>query len=397
MKPRHVAIIAHPGKAHTFPSLGLCPELIRRGYRVTFVTDEANQLLVRQAGAEPLIFTPVEFKSTEDLSDIHTWHATDPRWWNMYGSSVYPWLLANARVVLQRSGSFYSDNRPDVFLYDSIAYAGRILAGLSGVPAIQTSPHFAPPRRGLYWHEGVGCNPQPLSNFAPSLDDFLGSHGIETKDNLWHVEDHNIYYIPKEFQYDAQSFDSRYCFSGACLDRPLQGVWRDNSGGRPIILISDMAGNNDPAYFRLFVDALRGLKCHVILTVSHEFPISSLEPLPPGFEVNCHASQLDILPQAALSICRGGNGSVLEAVYHGVPLLVIPIHPYHEETGYRVAHLGVGIHLPKQLATIESIRHSVETLLHDPERQTRVEQMKRTFRGSGGAMAAADSIERFLR
>ena len=390
----HVAIVSHPGQAHTYPSLGLCPEFVRRGHRVTFVTDVSNGTLVSEAGAHALIMNPAEFKVIGDFADISSWSAYDPRWWDVYASSVYPWLLANAENVIRQHQSFFEKDRPDVILYDSIAYAGRIIGHHLGVPMIRTSPHFAPPEGYLYRAHGCSVNPPPLREFAKSLDAFFLSHGVSVRDELWRTEDHNIYFVPREFQYDADSYGSRYVFIGACLEREFESVWCDNSRGKPIVLVSDMSGNNDPAYFKLFTEALSGMNCHVILTVSESFPITALGTLPSGVEINHHASHLEILPHASLSISRGGNGSVLEAVYNGVPVLAIPLHQYHEETAYRTAQLGIGIHLPKEQATAESIRESVDALLHDAGRQESVRQMRQAFRAAGGASLAVDTVER---
>jgi MGT family glycosyltransferase len=393
---RHIAIFTLTGRAHTYPVLGLCTELTRRGYRVTYATDDDQAHLIRQAGAEPVIFIPPKLETTSELNNAFRLPASHPDWWVMCATVVYPWLLCTAAIAVTQLEAFYKNNAPDLILYDLDAFAGRILARRLNCRAIQIHAGFFRQETFQYWAKGVCCTPQPMLEFGRILDSFLWAYGINEKDSLWRVEDLNIGFIPREFQYHSDSFDNRYCFVGPCLNRPFHPVWRNNSVGRPIILITDTTGSCDSSYFNAFVDALSGSEYHVILSIGEQVQSSSLQLLPPNFEVNRDASHLEIIPHAALLICQSGTGGVFEALYYGVPMITLPITPFHEEVAYRVDELGLGISLPRHAITSDMIRDSVEGVLGDAALLGRVKEMQRAFRSSGGAAMASDKIEEFL-
>jgi MGT family glycosyltransferase len=393
MKRQHFAIFTALGHGHVYPALGLCSELARRGHRVTFATDKSYESLVKQASGEAVLFTSLGFESSQDLRNVFEYPSRD--WWAKAATVGYPLFLVNAAMTVLQLEDYFKINVPDAIIYDRIAFSGRILAKRIGCRAVQIYPHFAYCRKSLYREGGVCVNPAPILIFAKLLDTFMAAYGIEGADNLWHTEDLNIYFIPKAFQYHSDEFDDRSCFAGPCLNRPFKSTWRDCSNGKPIILISDVSGSLNVGYFRMFVGALAELSYHVILSIGPNESASSIGHLPSNFEVNRHSSHLEILPHTALSICQSGMGSVLEAIHYGVPLMTFPASPFHEEIAWRVAELGLGMHLARS-ATAESIRRAVSQILHDGAMLDRVKQMQKAFRSSGGAQMAADRIEAFL-
>jgi MGT family glycosyltransferase len=399
MKRRHVAIFTNLGNGHVYPTLGLCSELIKRGYRVTYATNEQYAARIHQTGAEPVIFSPAEFKAC-DIADVTEARrglpVLDPRWWPTYASIVFPWFLNDATATLPQVERFYSRDTPDLVIYDRFAFAGRILARRLEVPSVQVSFCLAPYQNYLIRQNGVFLTPEPMLEFAKMLDSFLASHGIDEADNLCHIEKLNIYFLPRAFQHCGDWFDDRFCFVGACLNRPFEPTWRDNSVGKPILLISGQSDGIDNGYFRLFIDALSGLDYHVILSVGRHISDASLGVIPENFEVNRNRYHLEMLPRTALTICQVGLGTTLESIYYGVPLIAVPPDPFTEETAYRIAELGVGIHLPRHTMTVDVIREKVERALGDTSVADRVKHMQKVFKGSGGAPQAADRIEKFL-
>jgi dTDP-L-oleandrosyltransferase len=353
---------------------------------------------VRQSGCEPVPFAPPELaaEQEEQWKHVVTLPPSHPGWWDAAANVAFPWLLDNAVAVVEQVSEFYEKNPPDVVLYDTGAYAGRILAMRNSCPAIQTVPSFAPLKGFLHWENGVCRNPEPMLKFGERLDSFLCSFGINKKGNLWHTEGLGIYFIPRQVQYQPDSFDDRYCFVGPCLDRPFRRVWKNNSRGKPIVLVSDMAGYRDASFFNLITEALSGNNYHVILSVEDHVPESELSSLPDNFEVNRRASHLEILPNASLLVCRGGGGNTLEALYHGVPTIGIPLNPNHALWAHRMEELGLAIHIPKEGATVDRVRGAVDGAVGGFLR-ARIDEMKATIRECGGAVMAADKIEEFIR
>ena len=300
--------------------------------------------------------------------------------------------------MLSQVQTFYKKNTPDLILYDPFMVGGRILARRLNCAVIRVSPHFAQYERFIFRESGVFRNSPGALEYRADLDAFLLTHGITTPDNLGHTEKLNIQLIPREFQYCNDYFDDRFCFVGALLNRQFKPIWKNNSKGHPIVLISDFSGLRDAwvntnSYYKLFIDSLRDFGCHCVLSIGDNIDPHSLGPLPENFEINQCASHLEILPHAAISVCHGGILSTLEALYNGVPVLAIPIGPGSGDVAYRTAELGLGIDLQRGALGIEKIREIIQRMLGDSLLLSRVKEMQRVFRRSGGAELAADRIE----
>lgn len=401
MQGRHVALFPLPGTSHVYPFLGLCPELIRRGYRVTIATVESAVKLVVAAGAEPVVVAMDTYSTPTAMEAIQQLPINSPERWEELTHIHSRWLLNSAAISVRKLDKFYRDNRPDLVIYELSSYAGRIFAKRLNSPAIQYYPDFIQHSGYVCWETCVGYNPQSLVDFSTLLDSFLWAYGFEETDNFWHSEDLNLYQFPREIQFHADSIDSRrFCFVGPFLDRPFNPVWKDRSGGKRVILVSavggSIGGSNDPSYFNLIIDSLSRSEYHVILSVGQHFPVGTLRALPENFEVNRYASHLEILPHTDLHLYSGGPNGTLEGLYFGVPLIAIPSQDRSHIIANQLAEHGLVRTLPLHALTTKSIRENIEAALRDDQLLCRTREMQNVIRSSGGSAMAVDKIEQFL-
>jgi UDP:flavonoid glycosyltransferase YjiC (YdhE family) len=89
--------------------------------------------------------------------------------------------------------------------------------------------------------------------------------------------------------------------------------------------------------------------------------------------------------------------SVMEGLYYGIPLVVIPQMIEQRITAARVEELGLGLALDSQAVTPDVLERAAMHVSSDPGIRARVRQMKQTLRDMGGAQAAAESVLRFSR
>jgi MGT family glycosyltransferase len=394
MKRRHIAIVTILGNAHVYPVLGVCSELVKRGHRVTFATNDRYAPEVRKAGAEPVIYKELRYENTDVFSKPSSFY--DQNFLTIWASIVGPLGLLTAASALPQLESYYEDDRPDLILEDRSFFLGRMLAARLGCPAILFSPHFAPYNNTFIREEGRFSNPEAVLAFSKVLDCFLKAYGIENGNNLLHTADLNIYFIPREFQIHGESFDERFCFVGPCLNRPTFSTWKNNSAGRQIVLVSGSQIDGGTAYFRAMIDAFSGSNFFVVLSPGASISNDVLGTLPDNVEINRDAFNFQILPHATLVISQGGTGTIVESLYYGVPALVVPRSPLHAETAYRLAELRLGGYLPEQKMSAETINESVAQILGDAGLAGRIARMQDIVRNSGGAALAAESIDQFL-
>ena len=390
MKGRHIAIFSLLNPGHVYPTLGLCSELVRRGHRITYPTTQRLAERIRQTGAEPLVFAVPELINAEKIRRYPS--ADDPRFWSLYASIFLPPLLTTAAATVMETEGFYRDNPPDLIIYDWFSFAGRILAKKLGCPTVHAWAHFA--QRGfLVREEGVCRNPDQIHGFVHMLDSFMSAYGIEERGCLWHTEALNIYFVPREFQFDADSFDERFNFVGPCLNRPSQAAWTNRSGGKPLLLISESAAYRESTFLHLCLEAFAHCDYYVVYSVGANTPPIDSDSLPANFEINRDAYNLAILPHAAAIVCQCGMGTALEALYFGVPIVALPNHAFNAEVAYRVAELGLGIHLHDRDVSASSLNKSVDSLIADSATRARLTNMQSAIRKCGGAELAANLIE----
>ena len=397
MHGRHIALFPLPGISHVFPFLGLCPELVRRGCRVTVATIEPVAKRVVAAGAEPVIVKTDSYSIPTAYAAIQGLPINDPKRWEELAHIHSRWLLNSAAISVRQLDKFYRENRPDLVIYELSAYAGRILAKRFHSAAIQYYPDFIQHSGYVCWETSVGHNPQSIVEFSSLLDSLLWAYGFEDPDNFWQTEGLNFYQLPRALQFNPDAIDSdRFCFVGPFLDRPFSPVWKNHSGGKRVILVSAVGGSSDHDYFNKIIAALSGSEYHVILSVGEHLPTSELRTLPINFEINRSASHLEILPHTDLHLYSGGPTSTLEGLYFGVPLIAIPSYDRNYIIANRLAELGVVHTLPLHTLTSQMIRENVEAVLQDDALLGRVKQMQHVLRSSGGSVLAVDRIEEFL-
>jgi len=399
MKRHHLAIFTQMGNGHLFPFVGLCTELVARGYRVTFPATERYSRNVSAAGGEVIAFTerPIdtalqaenERRSRLPLDDPSRFDATELEW---------TYFVSKNEEILAQLIPFYQRDPPDLLLYNRYCFPGRIVARHVGASTVQVSPHFAYPGATRYWQNGVSVSPPGIAAYAERMDAFLANHGLEQSGNLWHLEDLNVHLIPREFQYCPELFDDRFMFAGRSIESRNSVALGAGPFRGPTILISGYSGLpetqfSDASYFKVFIDALGNTDCRCILSIGDRTSPESLGALPKNFELNRYMSNTELLPYVNLFACHGGMGSTLEALYCGVPVLTVPSTPYTNEVAYRVADLGVGTSLsPLQFST-ETVRETVISMTGDTELIARTQRMQDAFRSSSGLTAAVSRID----
>ncbi len=101
----------------------------------------------------------------------------------------------------------------------------------------------------------------------------------------------------------------------------------------------------------------------------------------PDIQVAPFVHAENVLPHAALVLCHGGNGTIYQALSHGVPVVGMPTIPDQAFNMRRVEALGVGrTVLPRHIASSPDIlRDTVRTVLRSPSYRQQAETMRGTL------------------
>ncbi|BAJ32282.1 MULTISPECIES: nucleotide disphospho-sugar-binding domain-containing protein [Kitasatospora] len=119
--------------------------------------------------------------------------------------------------------------------------------------------------------------------------------------------------------------------------------------------------------------------------------------LPPGAIGRAHVPVLELLERGAVDavLCHGGMNTVGESLVHGRPLVLAPIRHDQPVTAGRLAALGAAVHVDFATASPERLRAALRAVLDRPGFRSAAELLGRQLREGGGAVAAAERLERF--
>jgi len=125
-----------------------------------------------------------------------------------------------------------------------------------------------------------------------------------------------------------------------------------------------------------FVHGLADAPVNLIVTVGLDGDPESLGPLPTNARVERYVPQTLLLPRCAAVIFHGGSGTMVSALAHGLPLVVVPLSADQPENAARCAAAGAArVLLPGDL-TPDVACAAVLDVLSDPAYRRSAERVR---------------------
>lgn len=383
---------------HVNPTLGLCEELVRRGHEVTYFVSEEFRVFVEETGAKIFPYEGSLGKQPPPNMD---------KMGKEHLNLIQMKMLDEASTAMSQVFSEIERNRPDLILYDSMTWVGAMLADRFDIPSVAlhasyvSNAFFNIPQHIF----GSSFHMQPHPEFPAAMATLAQRYDLKTYSALAFMQRQNplnIVFMDKGFQIKGETFGPEYEFVGPCLrdGERATGTWDPTvAQGKPILLISlGTAFNNWPEFYQMCFAAFAGSDWYVVMSVGKWIHIDDLGPVPANFELHRYLPQLAILPHADVFVGHGGMNSTQEALWFNKPMVIIPQMMEQETTARRVEALGIGRFIPKSEITAESLKNAVDAVHQDEELAKRLEPYHVAARQAGGAVRAADAIEkRFSR
>jgi UDP:flavonoid glycosyltransferase YjiC (YdhE family) len=162
------------------------------------------------------------------------------------------------------------------------------------------------------------------------------------------------------------------------------------------------------AYFTLGSEGLDELVAHLgelaqqgiqIVVAAGAANLSDLKA-PAGIFLEQYINTDALMPHCDLVCCHGGNGTLYQALGHGLPCVVVATHAEQHYGGKRIQELGLGVSLTlKQLrrAGMGKLVEAVQRVLAEPDYRNRAQAFSLNLKNMDGASRAADAIEQTFR
>jgi UDP:flavonoid glycosyltransferase YjiC (YdhE family) len=334
-----------PLTGHLHPLLPLASAAAARGHAVAFATGESVLEDVRGRGFAAFGVGPGHEAREEFLRrfpDIRSRPPAEHR--ALFFAELFVGLELPARLPALTAviGRF----EPDLLVHDLAEPAAPLAATLAGLP---------------YATSGYGPLPPPaiVAAAAAAAQTHWRAAGLEPRGHAGLFE---------------------HCYLDPCppaLQRPEIGELpvqpvrltplpeRPPPAGRPkaVYVTFGTIWNRDLSQFETVLAGLRHIRAEVIVTLGADADPAALGPQPAGVQVHRFVPQAEVLPRCDAVVSHGGSGTVMGALAHGLPLLVLPQGADQYDNAASVVAAGAGLSLSAPSAP--AIADAVMRLLSD--------------------------------
>ncbi len=174
---------------------------------------------------------------------------------------------------------------------------------------------------------------------------------------------------------------------------PAPPAWLDHLAGRPTVYATlGTVYNRTPGLIEAILAALGGGDYNLVVTVGAERDPAAFGPQPPTVRIERYVPQAALLPRCDAVVCHGGSGTLLGALAHGLPTLILPVDGDHFPSAARLAALGAAEVLRPPEVSAEAIRAAVARLLVTPDYRARASEIQADI----AAMPSPDEVARAL-
>lgn len=377
-----ILMVNLPFSGHSNPTMGLARELHERGHEVGYIHSYEWEERIRATGCTFIPYkgtTPDKYKKAE----------------------LNYWRIAYDTVEAEL-------DRYDLLLYEVLFFPGKSLADKMGKPCVRLFSTFALNAKILraFGESGgpyitmlfrCGLLYKPISALVSR------SFRLAKKDLVRELTENapalNFIYTSREFQMDNASFPAdRYHFVGPSLSgrsAPAANTEMDYSRmKRPLIYLSmGTMINHSRRFYQKCFEAFANKDLTLIIALGHGVKQETFSGVPANVKLYAFVPQLEVLAHCDLFITHGGMNSVNEAIWFGVPLLVIPIGNDQPTVARRVEETGLGRTLRAKKTSALALYNAAMDVLHNT-RQPVLQAMKEKSRSAGGNRAIADAIIR---
>jgi len=370
------------------PVLTAGRRLIAAGHRVRIMSERADEREILAAGAEfvPWRRAPSRAAKTEQTEALRDWDVPPPEGFARlirgimlgpaleYAQDVIDELARRPADLVVGSDMLFGPMAACEALGQPLA----LLTGnlwfypLAGMPPF--GPGLLPARtdeeRGM--HRAVEEGNAALFNAGlPGLNRARTALGLPPVGSVFDqlgAADRVLLGTSRAFDYPVEMPENiRYV--GPQLDE-LSWVepWTSPWGGddRPLALVSfSTTFQNQAAALQRVVDAAATLPMRAVVTLGPNLSEGAVRSRAENVHLCRSAPHGSVLREASLAVTHGGHGTLMRALAHLVPVLVMPMGRDQNDNAARIAYHGAGLSLSPD-SSAEEIRASLHRLLTEP-------------------------------
>ncbi|MBL0749423.1 glycosyltransferase [Nocardioides baculatus] len=265
-----------------------------------------------------------------------------------------------ARRMAAAVADLLEEQRPDLVLRDETDLGSTIAAELHGVPV---ATH-------LVLASGLLVRPELV---APELDAVRAEHGLAPDPSLARL---TTGLVLSDFPPGFRSPDAPLTVHPLHY-RSAERVRGRRTTTRPTVYatLGTIFNKTSGDLFERLVDGLGGLDADVVVTIGRELDPADLGPRPAHVRIERFVPQDELLAGADLVVSHGGSGSLMAALAHGLPSVLLPLGADQPHNARRAGELGLASTLDAATATPDEIRDAAQAALADDAMARRCRQV----------------------
>jgi hypothetical protein len=361
-----VVFSALPAYGHIFPLIPLALAIRDAGHEVLFATGVDFHAVLRRAGLRAaqvgkprLSVTMTAIEGVRVAGGGVSPEQAVSRAGRVYGSDIPRQIVADLRSVL-------ADFEPDLLVHDPGNPGAGLAAGIVGVPAMVHAYGRAPGGSLTTAVEHFLAEYVAELGVAPMPARYPSSFGNPTIDIC----------PPSLQRADFLALNNRielrptaYADAGNVPDFAT-------SGDRvAYVTLGTIYGAVD--LLRHVVDGLTRLGMRILVATGPSIDPAELGPLPESVSIERWVPQAALWPYVEVAVHHGGSGTVLGALAHGVPQLVIPQAADQPTNARAVAQAGAGLFLKPEDVTGDAVAQNVRRIVSDESVHEAVQRLRR--------------------
>jgi UDP:flavonoid glycosyltransferase YjiC (YdhE family) len=380
-----VLVTLQPGLGHLHPIAPLAHALLAAGHDVrvgcsaSFIpTVEATGLPAVSIGRDWLLTAPPH---------VALAHAPQPPPGSADGSV---WITAcgpeMARDILALARAW----RPDVIVHDPAEHGASVAADVLTIPhaTVQVGAYVSDYQNRLGW--------------VPLLDDLRAAFGLppdpagEMPFRYLHLA-----FMPPSYHDSARPLPptARF-FRHETFDRSGDEAapqWLEALPARPTVYATlGTVTNRETGVFEQILGAVDGEPINVVLTVGRGADPAALGAIPSNTRVERYVPQSALLPFCDAVLCHAGYGTVMGALSHGLPLVLLPRGADQPVHASRCEALGVGRVLRPADVSVTAIREALRDVLAEPAYRDAASRIRRELHELPDISGAVALIEHLV-
>jgi MGT family glycosyltransferase len=353
------------GIGHFLPLVRIARAAETRGHRVAFGGQSALLPTVERAGFQAIDTGGATFRDDSErlpllnLDMDREYRAVRDR----YAGSL---ARARAAAIIERSTEW----KPDLVVCDEMDFGCVVAAERLSIPhatmLVIAAGSLA--RREL---------------IAEPLNALRADHGLPPDPDLAMLSRYLVLSpFPPSFRDPAFPLpDTAHSFRPVAPDGPdstRPPEWLASLPRRPTVYLTlgTVFNVESGDLFRRVLEGIRTLPVNVLVTVGPQIDPQELGAQPGNVHIEKYVDQWSLLPGCDLVVSHAGSGTVMGALAHGLPMILLPMGADQPLNAGRCKELGIARVLDPTQITPELAREAGAEALVDPSYRRAAERMR---------------------